>query len=170
MNRAHSTASPLARDLSFHRVLRERLDRKGGASRGRRWGSPYRSRVRAAGSGTGEAIPRSECFESHATLPIVRAIVPHPVEDDRDPPKPTPRHSVDSSGTLAFRNGFNPCVPRPLRVLLIVGGVYFLLWGAYVVKSAAGLDLVAYDAPVVGGHHGWMFPGSDSLVRWMQGS
>ena len=66
--------------------------------------------------------------------------------------------------------GFNPPVPRPLRVLLILGGVYAFAWGAYVAKSAAGVDLVADDAPLIGGHHGWLFPASDSLVRWMQGS
>lgn len=57
---------------------------------------------------------------------------------------------------------------RPTRIALIAGGVYAFAWGAYVLKSAANVDLVAMDAPVVGGHHGWMFPGSDRVVAWLK--
>lgn len=59
-------------------------------------------------------------------------------------------------------------VRRPLFVLAVIVGLYALAWVGYVVKSAAGIDLIAYDAPVVGGHHGAWFPGSDPVVRWLQ--
>ena len=57
---------------------------------------------------------------------------------------------------------------RRARIVLGAVAVYAAIWGAYVVKSAAGVDLVTYDAPLVGGHHGWMFPGSDPVVAWLR--
>ncbi len=57
---------------------------------------------------------------------------------------------------------------RSLRVLAWTTGLYAVAWVAYVVKSAAGVDLIAYDAPVIGGHHGQYFPGSDTVVDWLR--
>lgn len=45
-----------------------------------------------------------------------------------------------------------------------VVGVYALAWVGYVVKSAAGID-VLHD----GVHHGPWFPGSDAVVARLRG-
>ena len=67
-----------------------------------------------------------------------------------------------------MRNGFTLSVRRPALVLAGIVLLYAVAWAVYVAKSAAGYDLVAYDVPLVGGHHGAWFPGSDSLVKWLR--
>lgn len=52
--------------------------------------------------------------------------------------------------------------------MLAIAGLYGIAWSMYVLKSAAGVDLIAYDAPVIGGHHGGYFPGSDVAVDWLR--
>ena len=57
---------------------------------------------------------------------------------------------------------------RAPLILACVSGAYALGWVAYVAKSAAGIDLIASDTPVIGGHHGGYFPGSDAAVHWLR--
>jgi|GEM_PF-4692855 len=52
---------------------------------------------------------------------------------------------------------------RPIRIFLALVGLYGLAWAGYVVKSAAGINLLAQ-----GGHHGGLFPGSDPTVGWLR--
>ena len=49
-----------------------------------------------------------------------------------------------------------------IRVSFLLAGVYALAWTGYVVKSAAGIDLMRD-----GIHHGPIFPGSDAVVAWL---
>ncbi len=53
-------------------------------------------------------------------------------------------------------------------MLVWAGGIYAATWAFYVVKSTAGFDLIAHDAPVIGGHHGAWFPGSDQVVALLR--